>query len=498
MKKLIYKPLFLIIVISIFASSCLDFEELRENPNNPTSVPPSLLFTSLTPGATSSFTDAYIYSQYHLWVATDAASAPSYRFGTGSFNYGNLRNIEKMEEEAEVANAPIYSIMANFLRAHYFVTMTRELGDVPLSEAMKGAENPTPKYDSQKSVYLQCLNWLDQANNELSSFIKANPGATLEGDAYYGGNLRNWQKMINAYTIRVLVSLGNKVDDTDLDVKGRFNRILNNPDQYPLFESLNDNAQLTYRNEDGFKQSYNPDAAVNRVSVVYCKTYIDMLKSYQDPRLFKVADPTDDALEANPGDELGVRADFDSYEGAEFSEIGTVNSSKKLDGDFSFPNEDRYWNFIGQPAIFIGFSEQELNIAEAAHRGWVSVPSKTHYENGVRASMKFYGIEDSTIDDYLGNNAPYVEGSAGLNRIYEQMYLAFAENTGWESFFMTRRTGVPEYSFSSENGVEQLPVRWSYPGSENDRNKENYRASLISQFGSEVDNRDQVIWILKD
>lgn len=77
------------------------------------------------------------------------------------------------------------------------------------------------------------------------------------------------------------------------------------------------------------------------------------------------------------------------------------------------------------------------------------------------------------------------------------MYLAFAENSGWESWFLTRRTGVPVYKFSSVNNVDKLPVRWAYPTSEDTDNHENYRAALMNQFGAEVDDRDQLIWLLQ-
>ena len=112
--------------------------------------------------------------------------------------------------------------------------------------------------------------------------------------------------------------------------------------------------------------------------------------------------------------------------------------------------------------------------------------------------MEFYGVDPSEIADYLNNKQPYTTGAEGLKRIYEQKYIAFAENSGEESYFTTRRTGVPTYLFSQVNNIEKYPVRWTYPRSEDIDNKVNYRAALVSQFGSEVDDRDQIIWILKD
>ena len=498
-KNIIYKST-LLMFLSVALSSCLDYDDLRENPNEPNSVPPSLIFTDLIPGPTNSFSGTYENSQYHFWVATDNTFPPDFNSGYGGdFNYGDLRNIDKMIEEGEKANAPEYAIVSKFLKARIYLEMTRRMGDVPMSEAVLGVENAQPAYDSQKEIYVQCLNWLDEANTELGNFIFANPAVTIEGDLYYNGNLKNWQRLINAYTLRILTSLSKKENDGELNVKGRFNSIVSDSDKYPLFLGNFHNAQFEYSAEDGFKQDYQPDQAVRKDAVVYANTYIDILKSKQDPRLMKVADPTRDALEADPGNEAGVIADFDSYEGGDIAGLATENSSRKLDGDFSFPNDARFWNFVGQPGIFMSYWEQELHIAEAANRGWVTVDAKEHYDNGVTASMNFYDVDDADVADYLASKQPYIVGAAGLTRVLEQKYLAFAENSGQESFFTTRRTGVPTYNFTElNNSITQYPVRWTYPDSEDIDNKINYRAALNSQFGAEVDDRDQVLWILQD
>lgn len=496
MKNYIAKSMVLLLSLNLF-SGCKKFDELRQNPNNPNKVPPSLLFTAVIPTPMVSFDDNYIFQQYHLWSSSDNTAAVNYRFGSGTFSYSSLRNIDKMVQESETTNQPVYAILAKFLRSYYYIEMTRKFGDIPLSEAMKGAAIPQPKYDAQKSVYLQGLNWLDEANNELSTYIGSHPGETIAGDFYYGGDLKKWQKSINAYTVRILISLSKKAEDADLKVKERFATIVNNPAKYPLMSGLTDNMQITHRDEDGFRGNYNPNAATYRSSVVLADTYVDLLKSYLDPRLPKLADPTPKALAANPNNEAVVRADFNAYQGADISASGATNVSRKLNGELSLPNEKRYWNFIGQPSILIGYVEQELNLAEGAHLGWVASGAKNHYDNGVKASMEFYGVDLIATNNYLDNKAPYLSGAAGLTRIHEQMYLALAENSGWESFFMTRRTGIPVYKFSTENSVAKIPVRWAYPTAEDTDNRQNYRAALRSQFGSEIDDRDQVMWLLK-
>lgn len=160
-KNIIFKSILIVFLLGSVIS-CLDYEDLRENPNEPNSVPPSLIFTTLVPGVTGSFSDTYEKMQYHLWIATDNVFSPNFNNGfNGSFDYSSLRNIIQMTKEAEAAGAPAYAIIGKFLKARMFIEMTRRMGDIPLSEAGLGAEKPQPKYDSQKSVYIQCLDWLD-------------------------------------------------------------------------------------------------------------------------------------------------------------------------------------------------------------------------------------------------------------------------------------------------------------------------------------------------
>lgn len=502
MKKTVIKSILFLFVITT-VNSCLDYEDLRENPNDPISVPPSLLFTELTPGTTNSFTDAYINYQYHLWSSTDGVSSVNMRSGFGGgFSYGSIRNINKMIEEADAAGAEEYKILAKFYTARAYIEMTRRMGDVPLTEAMMGVDNPRPKYDSSKSVYIQALNWLDEASLELGTFIAANPGYVLEGDVYYNGNLIKWHKLLNSYTLRILISLSKKENDAEVNVKGRFNTIISNPDKYPIMTSLEDNAQLAFANEEGFKQTYQPDNGVYQAGVVYASTYIDLLKSYNDPRLFIVADPTQLAIDANPGDLAGVKSDPDSYDGANPTIDPSDNITRSLNGELSRPNQEKYWNYVGQPGVFLSYWEQELTIAEAAHRGWISNNAKDYYDNGVRASMEWYGAEEDAIVTYLGASvSQYITGSAGLTRILEQKYLAFAENSGTESFFNMRRSGIPSLPYSSFNipaSDPGIPVRWSYPGSELSDNEANYKAALTRQFGVESDDVDFLIWELKN
>src|SRR3569832_1529381 len=104
-----------------------------------------------------------------------------------------------------------YEAMGKFFRAYFYSKTSLERGDIPMTESLKGLSNQTPKYDTQKAVMTQCLAWLESANSDMAQII-ANPsiagtglGATLSSDQYFKGSLAQWQKVVNAFHLRLLL-----------------------------------------------------------------------------------------------------------------------------------------------------------------------------------------------------------------------------------------------------------------------------------------------------
>ena len=100
-----------------------------------------------------------------------------YWTGSASFSYTNsnpggndLNNTLAMESEARRLagsdNNP-YHALGLFFRAFFFVSMSEKVGDIPMTEALQGLANTTPKYDTQKDIFKQSLLWLDSANTLL-------------------------------------------------------------------------------------------------------------------------------------------------------------------------------------------------------------------------------------------------------------------------------------------------------------------------------------------
>ena len=72
-------------------------------------------------------------------IQADGESADQYyKWTRGSFGYyDNLRNVQKMGEEAERVNAPVYTALTKFFRAYYFYELTLRFGDIPYSQGLE-------------------------------------------------------------------------------------------------------------------------------------------------------------------------------------------------------------------------------------------------------------------------------------------------------------------------------------------------------------------------
>ncbi|RIV20486.1 SusD/RagB family nutrient-binding outer membrane lipoprotein [Fibrisoma montanum] len=499
------------------------FDALEKDPNRPTNAPASLVFNGVVndmyedvtggPWGPEQRWNQFYASNYNYYATND------YAWTTTGLQFTTLKNVVKMEEEAKRAGLPDvnpYSALGKFFRAYFYVNMTQRVGDLPLTDALKGLDNLTPTYNSQKDVYVQALQWLDQANDDLAALIAKNDN-NLQGDIYLSNTLGKWQKVVNTYKVRVLISLSLKENDADLKVKQRFAEVLSNPTKYPLMASADDNLQYIY-NSSFNKYTRNPDNfGQNATRENMAATYLGTLTSLKDPRTFIVAEPASAKVAA------GVKpTDFAAFVGASSGEDLADMSSKANRGEYSFQNRRRYYStYTAEPYILIGYPELQFNLAEGISRGWASGNAEEYYRKGIQASWAFYGLKDGSNDVYFSADGGYRNfntyqvnvsfadyyaqpavkyagnNADGQKQILTQKYLAFAQNSGMEAWYNQRRTGVPTFLLGPGTGNSgRIPKRWQYPTTENSYNKANYSAALTTQYGGS-DDINAMMWLLK-
>jgi hypothetical protein len=494
------KKIFLVMMMFFLViTSCQNFEDLENDPNRPGEVPPSLIFTDLVYNLNySPWSDVQRWNQF--WCSNYAYyDDQEYDWTTTGFNFNQLKNLNQMMNEAKrvgLADVNPYASIGKFMKAFYFVDMSMRLGDVPLTEALKSLENTKPKYDAQKEVFKQALTWLEEANTELQTLINSGDNS-LSGDFMLGNNLKKWQKVVNSYKLRVLISLSKKEADADLNIKKLFADVIGNPTKYPVIGSLDDNLQFVFNTStDKYplnQDNYGQTATRNNMSA----TYLNTLVSLKDPRTFIVADPAPAKIA------LGLTSkDFGAYVGASSGESLDDMSTKMLNGEYSAISRSKYYSsYLGEPCIQIGFPELCFNVAEAINRGWITGNAEDYYIKGIKASWTFHGADvDANWTSYYAQTSVKFNSNKAeaLKQILTQKYLAFFQNSGWEAYYNYRRTGVPTFLTGPGTANSgRIAKRWQYPSSERTTNVENYNAALTSQFGSQSDDINSEIWIFK-
>jgi hypothetical protein len=383
--------------------------------------------------------------------------------------------------------------MAKFFKAYFFARTTEMFGDIPVTEALQGesAGNFAPKYNTQLEVYQQVLSWLEEANNELANLKEK--GNTLDGDFFYNGKPEQWQKLVNSFKLRVLISLSKRADDSPaLRVKERFAEVLANPTKYPLILENRDNFQLLYNNINTYPL-WPTDGVIIKKDVrnTLGATYLNILKTLQDPRLLIQALPAS-AMPSDP------TRPFDVYNGGKTGDLQSTLLKQAADGQLSMINFD-YWlaSPSGVPSIQLGASEVQFALAEGINRGWASGDAAVRFQSGISQSMLFYGISQDKINLFLQANPYKGNNMEGLKQILTQKYVAFFENSGKQAFFEQRRTGVPVFDIGPSNANNnQMPKRWAYPKTEYSTNETYLKEALQRQFNGS-DTQNDIIWLIK-
>lgn len=500
-KRVLFTHSFVLSFI-IVLSSCQNFEVLEKDPNRPVNAPASLVFNGVlndvynVVNSGSAWGDRARWNQFYC-SNYNYYSTNEYSWTTTDLSFVTLKNVIKMEEEAKKAGLPDqnpYSALGKFFRAYFYEDMTKRVGDVPLNDALKGLGVTTPKYDNQKAIYVQILKWLDAANDDLTALI-VKGDRNLSGDIYLGNDLRKWQKVVNAYKLRVLVSLSKQDADSELQVKQRFAEMVGNATKFPVMADMSDNLQYIFNNFNKYPR--NPsNFGFNATRENMAKTYVDLLVARKDPRIFVVAEPAEVKIKA------GLKAtDFEAYIGASSGEDLADMSTKALKGEYSFQKRSRYYaNDIGEALFMVGYPEMCFNLAEGINRGWATGDAAEWYKRGVTASMGHYGITDAAVlNTYLDGSLVKYAGNntTGLNQILTQKYIAFFQNSGLEAFYNNRRTGIPTFLTGVGTGNSgRIPKRWQYPATERNTNADNYKAAITAQFAGK-DDINEMMWVLK-
>ena len=450
MKKIIY--ITLISLGFVFISSCTkNFEDINTNPNFPDQAPLTNVFANVIEDISERFgttemeyAAAYVghvtkgtYTEVTTYMGTPSSSVwnGSYRSTLSNANYV----LDGAKEEGN--NNLLGATMV--LRAYALHMVTDVYGPVPYSQAGMATEGIIhPVFDNEADIYNDLLLQLDDANDLLID--EFSNGYLGDGDLLYHNNITKWKKFCNSLHLRVAIRMSN-VDEAK--AKAEIEKILSNPDKYPIFESNSENALLGYPGEDWVEPWTARHASIGDDWIA--KPIVDTLLSFGDPRIEFYAATLEDG----------------TYSGLTVGEDADTVYSRVNDLFVNNPTGNVY---------YLKYAEVELIKAEAAMR-WGIGSAKDAYETAITASCEEYGIDAATIATYLEGDK--VAWNDDLNQIYIQ---------SWEAWAEMRRTDIPTLgpaANAAHTGHNRPPFRFSYPDTEKNLNGNN-----IPTFVNEKDN----------
>lgn len=444
----------------LVATACSPWIDPKINidPNNPSDISPRNGLAAIEGAAAythggdlyryaSLFTQQHSgFDRQHLAIFQYAFTESDISTMWANFYSGHLKELDVMIGKTTAQSAPHYRGVARVLTAMSLGNLSAVMGDIPYSQALQGAANFTPKYDTQEQIYVRVQSLLDSAILDLNAPTSSiAPGAE---DLIYGGagtaaNRGKWIRAAWSLKARFALHLSKRnrtqaaTQALDFATKG--------------IQSSADDMQLIFgATDDQSNPLYQFDALRNDMRVN--RTFIQQLNRLNDPRRPFLA-------RARVGDS---------------TQIGALYGS------------------ASSPVVFIGVAETKFIEAEANLILGRADAAKTAFTAGVRGSLTSavaagaaagiagVTIPTAAIDAYVAQDAVVPAGELTLARIIEQKYIALYPN-GAESFSDWRRTGLPTLSpISGPN----IPRRYPYPQTEREQNNANWQAAGGSSLQS--------------
>lgn len=454
-----------------------DFGDTNVNPAATTTPIIGALLTNVEAGigGYAAQTRGGLYAQlFSETQYTDASlySLPQLEF-SGEYS-GSLYDLQNIISTNQSNNM---SQIARILKAYIFWTITDRWGDVPYSEALKG--NPTPKYDSQESIYKGIIAELTSA---VASFDAT---SAVTGDIIFSGNTAKWKKLANSLRMLMSLRLSKQYPGASDYAATQFKAAL--ADANGSISTNADNFTIVYPGGAAFRNPWY-NAYDGRKDFAESKTMTDLLASISDNRATVFGGATEDRTAANwnapstIGFPYGVkRATAEAFSAA------NPTWARILRGDYREQTD---------PLVVVGAADVLLARAEAADRGWTTENLVTTYQMGVNASFEQWGLAAPAASYFTNANVALTAAAgtgANLKPIATQQWIAYYPN-GLQAWSNWRRTGFPVLTPAPDavNTTKQIPRRYTYGTGEYGTNPESVKAAAGTIQGG--DTQDGRVW----
>lgn len=205
-------------------SSCSSFLDINTNPNSFTSAsaptPDAILAQALAATASNYSTSYNSYASFaaDYWgkagVVNGYAAERTYNYSSSYYQglwtstYDNLNDYDIIQKQGGTGYA-YHAAIARIMKVYNYLLLVDQYGNIPYTNALKGAENLTPSYDNAADIYKDLIVQLSGAITDINTAI-AQPALTAPRpisteDIVFGGNMANWKKFANSLKLRILL-----------------------------------------------------------------------------------------------------------------------------------------------------------------------------------------------------------------------------------------------------------------------------------------------------
>ena len=508
MKKIkLYITAFLAVVL--FATGCdKGFDEINTSKTGFTTLDPAFVLNSSIINVTERGARNYLNMSHTIvqWIVCPFGSSmqgAQYNQWSSMQNdpwnsYYNSAAQRAVEVVARTKGDPDKSNLYNAARiwkVYIFQIITDAYGDIPYSEAGLGyyEQIMTPVYDTQQSIYMDMLKELEEASAALDPAKGA-----ISGEIFYGGNVARWKKFGYSMLLRTAMRLS-KVDTATAEAYTK------KAVDGGLMESNDDNAWIRHTPEFS-NRSGSEISGTEKGNYYITKTFVDFLKSTNDPRLGPLTHRYVGALN-QPGQVAGIRTKDPALQIGQpigYDDISLVQSGRvAADGVASLHDYSQVdWNlfFVNtSPEFHCTYGQTQLLYAEAIARGWVAGDASVAFENAVRANMALFAqfnsaatVPAADINTYVADHPLNTSTlAATLEQINNEYWVGSFPN-GAEGWANWRRSGYPGLSVNTYPGSEipgEFIRRHRYPVSEQIANMSNLQAAINKLGGNGMNLR---------
>lgn len=435
--------LLLSLTAACWLSACDAFLDVNNNPNFPEDASPSAKLPSIIANGLQQQTALSVLTSAHFTqqVAGRAAgntldqfflSPPANPFNDTYFRAAS--NIPPMIERANREQAWFYVGAGKVLMAALLFHLTDLHGNIPYTDAFRGAQNFTPKYDSQESIYTAMDKLLDEAIVEFGKTQPPSaPAFNANADILFGGNTQRWIRF--AYGLKAR-------QWNHLTKKSTYNpqRVLDAIDRAILVNA--DDAQVAFSAAQVGHTNFWAYQRANANARTFGRYFINMLDGttlgFRDPRYVIICPDTNRAKglvngSGSPVSPPGLTVNGASDFYGRYNITTTATAAVAAPGAGTAPAIEGWYSRTVGVQLILTNAEMRFVEAEAAFRANNRDRAFIAFRAGITAHMDKLGVPAADRTVYLASAAvPQTATALTLASIMQQKYIAmFLHHETW-------------------------------------------------------------------